>query len=408
MYRVIAKIARASLVRRRSRSVLVVLMISVSLWGLLLMEGIYDGMTEQMIDNVIRSDSGHISVFHSGYRLDPDIHKLILADIDITSLLNSNNKVASFTKRIKQDGLIATAQYSKSASIIGIELDAEKRHGQLHKYIINGDYGFGSKNKGAIIGSRLAAKLKLTIGNKVIISGQDSANEVSAIALKISGIIKTNNMALDQSSIFIDIQKARELLSIPVGVSQFSISLHSEESIANLKDNLQENFPKLEIFSWDELYPALMQGRVVMRGFIMVMGGIVFCVAGMGIFGVMLVSVIERFREFGIMLAVGTKFSQITQIVLTESLLLGLSGYIVGILLGGLTLLYFKYYGLDLSIFGEGLETFGIDSITYAIIRPSYFTYSFAAILISSLFSTLLPLRVLKKAKPIEAIRMIG
>ncbi len=407
MYRVFAKIARSSLGRRRSRSALVVLMIAISLWGLLLMEGIYDGMTEQMINNAIRSDSGHITMFHSGYRLDPDIHKLITVSSDIESQLNSNKSVRSFTKRIKQDGLIATAQYSKSASIFGVNLTDEENHGQLSNYIIDGEYNFGTKKRGAIIGSRLAEKLKVTIGKKVIISAQSIDNEVSAMALKVSGIIRTNNMALDDSALFIDIQKARELLNISDGISQFSILLNDEENIPALKSSLQEQFPNLETFSWDEIYPALMQSRVMMTGFIMVMGGIVFCVAGIGIFGVMLVSVMERFREFGIMLAVGTKFSQVVQIVLTEALLLGVTGYGVGVLLGGLTLLYFKQQGLDLSIFGEGLETFGIDSITYAIIRPSYFTYAFAAIFTSSLLSTLFPLRVLKRAKPIEAITKI-
>ena len=77
MFKVLVRIALSSLGRRMSRSMLVILMIAMSLWGLLFMEGIYDGMTEQVIDNAVRSDSGDISVFAKGYRLDPGLDKRV-------------------------------------------------------------------------------------------------------------------------------------------------------------------------------------------------------------------------------------------------------------------------------------------------------------------------------------------
>jgi len=145
----------------------------------------------------------------------------------------------------------------------------------------------------------------------------------------------------------------------------------------------------------------------MMKGFNTVTNIIVFCVAGLGIFGVMLVSVMERLREFGILLAIGTGFKQICWMVIAESIFLGIIGFIGGAILGGATLYYFLKKGLDLTIFSEGLEAFGIDTITYAIIRPEYFTYSFTAVILAILISVILPLRILKKAKPIEAIYKI-
>ena len=407
MYRLTSKIAWASLVRRRTRSVLVVMMIAVSLWGLFFMEGIYDGMTEQMINNAIRSDSGHISLFGEGYRLDPDLSRQVDDVAVVDSLLARDSRVLSYVKRLKQDGLVATAHYSRGVAIFGVDLAAEEKHGRLKGYLSQGEFSFGKKGRGAIIGFKLADKLQVRIGSKIVLSAQDSHEEVSAAPLKVRGILKTNNMALDENAVFIGDKKARKLLSMDEGVSQVAVILHDEAQIAGLQQELRRQFPHLEILRWDELYPALMQSRVMMEGFNLVTSLLIFCVAALGIFGVMLVSVLERLREFGIMLAIGTRFSQLRNIIFVESFFLGFIGFSLGSLVGGATLYFFKVNGLDLSMFSDAFDEFGMDAVTYAIIRPGYFVMALAAVTLATFLSVLIPLRVLKKSKPIEAINKV-
>lgn len=406
MYRLTGKIAWASLMRRRTRSVLVVMMIAVSLCGLFFMEGIYDGMTEQMINNAIRSDSGHISLFGEGYRLDPDLSKQVDVAV-VDSLLARDSRVLSYVKRIKQDGLVATAHYSRGVAIFGVDLASEEKHGRLKGYLSRGEFSFGKKGRGAIIGFKLADKLQVRIGSKIVLSAQDSHGEVSAAPLKVRGILKTNNMALDENAVFIGDKKARKLLSMDEGVSQVAVILHDEAQIAGLQQELRRQFPHLEILRWDELYPALMQSRVMMEGFNLVTSLLIFCVAALGIFGVMLVSVLERLREFGIMLAIGTRFSQLRNIIFVESFFLGFIGFSLGSLVGGATLYFFKVNGLDLSMFSDAFDEFGMDAVTYAIIRPGYFVTALAAVTLATFLSVLIPLRVLKKSKPIEAINKV-
>lgn len=408
MFRLIIKIALASLTRRKSRTALAIIMITTSLWSLLVMEGLYDGMTEQMINNSIRAGSGHITLLPHGYRHDPDIKKLIRTDREIGTLLGRDPRVKSFVSRIEQDGLIATARYARNARIYGVDLQAEQNHGTLDEYLKEGRYDFGPKGRGAIIGSKLADKLKIGLGKKVVISAQDTSGNVSSMPLKIVGIFKTNNMAVDESGLFMDRTKVATLLSVQESVTRINVLLHSEEDIHGMQQQLQKHYADLDILRWDEIYPALMQSRVMMQGFNLVTNLLVFCIAGLGIFGVILVSVIERIREFGIMQAVGTEFSLIRGIVLTESLSIGLIGYLLGSLLGGASLAYFAVNGLDLSLFSAGLDEFGLATITYAIIRPGYFITALIAVVMATLLSVIFPLRVLKRAKPIEAINSIG
>ena len=147
-----------------------------------------------------------------------------------------------------------------------------------------------------------------------------------------------------------------------------------------------------------------MQSKAIMEKYSLISYVLIFFVAGIGIFGVVLVSVLERLREFAILQAIGTPFKMLAQIIFLESLFIGIAGFILGCILGGGTLYYFYIYGLDLSAFSNALDEFGMDAITYAVIKSSYFITGFFAVLIAVILSIIFPLRYLKKSKPIEVI----
>ncbi len=148
MFKTAVKIGITSLLRRRTRSILLIVMIAVSLWGLLFIEGIYDGMTEQMIANAIRSDSGHISIYAQGYRLNPDLSRWIDNPTVLETFLTDKPPVKSFVARLKQDGLVATAHYSRGIAILGVDLTREVKHSHLESYLQQGELSFGNKNRG--------------------------------------------------------------------------------------------------------------------------------------------------------------------------------------------------------------------------------------------------------------------
>ncbi|HHO65346.1 MAG TPA: FtsX-like permease family protein, partial [Epsilonproteobacteria bacterium] len=182
----------------------------------------------------------------------------------------------------------------------------------------------------------------------------------------------------------------------------------SEKESTVLKKKLSKDFPKLEVFSFKELYPQLKQMQSMMDVFNGITFSIVMIVVFIGILGVMYVSILDRIREFGILLSVGYAYRYIRLQIITESLFLGLSGYVLGTILGLVILNYLKHYGLNLTMFAEGMESFGMDPVIYATSKSSYFISTFFAILFASLFSVWLPLRKIKKLNPVEVIRSIG
>ena len=144
-----------------------------------------------------------------------------------------------------------------------------------------------------------------------------------------------------------------------------------------------------------------------MRYFSSITSVFMFLVASIGIFGVVLVGVLERIKEFGIMLAIGTQFKDIAKMIIYESLIITIFGYILGAILGYFILLYLKIYGIDLIQYSDAFAVFGMDSSIRATIRLEYFTIPLFTTIIATLLATILPIKKIKDSKPIEAIKDI-
>jgi len=364
------------------------------------LQGIYDGMTINMIDKIKRSDCGEISIYAKGYRLEPLIENSIKEGDTIKKSLVQRSDVRAVVKRFSVEGLSATARKSAFSKIIGIDLEDEVAFGDFDKFLIKGKLVLDKR--GALIGSELARTLKVHVGSKVIFSTQDSSGEINAIALKIRGIVRTSNVTLDRAALFVESARLYSFLGVdPRSATQIAIRTQSQQLAALLK----EQYKTLDVKSLLELYPMLKQMQEIMKIFNAITFSIVMLVVFIGILGVMYVSILERIREFGIMKGVGMAYRYIRLQIIFEALFVGLSGYLSGALLGVLGLLYLQHFGLDLSRWAEGMEHFGYDAIIYAQIKLSYFSNTFFAIITASLMSVILPLKKIKTLNPIDVIK---
>ena len=403
MFKTILYMAYRNALLRLSRTILLILMISMSMGTMVALEGLYDGMSQHMINKAKRSDSGEISLYARSYRLEDDIKYHIDNVTQKSEILRQIPGVTQLLWRIQANGLAQTARKSDPARVVGIDPLSEETFGRFSDFLQEGTLDFG-KN-GVFVGSEIAKKLKLHIGSKLIFTTQDSKLEIQSIALHVKAIIHTSNIKLDEHALFVQREKLVSLLSLPKdSATQIALRSDSRES-SRLKSRIQKIFPDLDVETFTELYPQLKQMQSLMDIFNEITFAIVMVVVFIGILGVMYVSILERIREFGILLSIGYAYRYIRWQIMAEALFLGLTGYIFGLLFGLLILVYLKYYGLDLSIFSEGMSMFGLESTIYATIRSSYFVSTFFAILAASLLSVLLPLQKIKKLNPIEVIR---
>lgn len=400
MYKLILKMAWKNSFIRLSRTLLVIIMIAVSMSMMLGIQGIYDGMVNNMVDKNKRSDSGDISIFAKDYRVNRDLSYRVKNAQEIKAEIQKMDGVEAVALRLRADGLLSTARKSSFALVVGIDLDEEERFGKFSEFLKEGSVDL--QKQGAIIGIELAKTLKVRVGSKVIFSTQDGSGEINSIALYIRAIVQTTNIALDNSAIFIDIGQLHKFLgTASTEATQIAVKSKDEKLYGELK----AKYPNLDVKSFLELQPMIKQMQDLMVIFNSVTFFIVMSVVFVGIFGVMYVSILDRIREFGIMLSVGMHYKYIRLQILFEALFVGLIGYLSGAVLGAVILMYLKNHGIDLSSFSDALEMWGYESTIHGTIKVSYFTTTFAAIITASLFSILIPLRKIKKLNPIEVIK---
>ena len=405
MYKLAQHLAWLSLWRRKTRSLMVIMMIALSLSGLLGLQGLYDGMISHLINTTIRSDSGEISIYAKEYRLNKSLDYRLSPLSKFENTFSKIEEIDAYAVRLEQEGLIATAHKSLGATLKGISLEKEQNFGQLDAFITEGTYSFGKGNKNALIGSALAKKFHLTIGSRVIFTAQDVTGEINSISFRISGILKSGNPAIDENTVFVSMEKMSKFLNLKQSATQIALRVKDTEHIGIVQKELQLLLPDIDVLRWDELYPLLIQMQELMNIFNLASYAIVFIVAALGIFGVMLVSVLERMREFSIMLAIGTPYKIVRNQILLEASFLGLIGYLAGAFLGWCLLLYMSTSGIDMRSFEAGLEMYGYSAVMYANMHLYYFFQAFFAVFFATLLSVIWPLRKLKKIKPIQVIQ---
>ena len=399
MYKIILNIALRNAFLRKSRAILLILMISFSMGVMLSIEGLYDGMATNMIDKTKRSNSGEISIYAKEYRSNKDIKYTIKDTQTIVEAIKTIDGVY-VVSRFSVEGLSQSATKSYPASLVGVDFEDEEVFGKFSEFVKEGNLDLGKR--GCAIGKELAKNLKLRLGSKVIFTSRDAHGDIQSTLFRIKAIINSSNMIIDNQSIFTTKAKVLAFAGVDkTSSTQIAIRTSTQDAI----DAIKVKYTNYDALDFKELNPTLRQMQDMMNIFNSITFFIVMFVVFIGILGVMYVSILDRIREFGIMLALGYKYSFIRTQVIYEALFLGLAGFIFGSIIGLALLSYLKYYGLDLSSFADGMASFGMASILHADIKLSYFTSSFFAIILASILSVFLPLKKIKKLNPTEVIK---
>jgi len=409
MYKHILKIGFLNLFRRKSRSFSVIIMIAFGVSMLMFTQGIYEGMVKQMFNDAIRTGAGQIEICKKGFYESQLLSDYIHDPAAVEKILKSNQAVWAYTYRLKADGLVSSSKYSQGVKVIGINSENEKHFINYKKPVISGSFDLPERK--AIIGYRLADKLKVKVGKKIVVNGQALDKELAASVFRISGIIRTNNPEIDDAAVIINLSEMQYLLKI-TGVSEFNLLVKNEKLLPQIMQALNSEFSlkvkqRLDVIPWQKIYSLFVMMDSMMDYFIYISYFIVFMAVAVGFFNIMLISVLERVREFGILIALGTSFRLISIMIFFEAFFIGFIGFLVGSIFGFLILLYCSIYGLNLSFFSEGLNSFGMSAILFTDIKIGYFVLAFVAVFITTLCSIIIPIYKLRKLRPVEAIRFV-
>ena len=404
----IFKLAWKNVWRNRTRSLVVIGSIILGLWAGIFLNGFFLGMTSQRSGDILRSEISHIQVHHEEFKSEfkPELDIGILAK-EIVARLDTDRRVESYTTRSISVGMIATAHANTGAQLVGINPESEAKLTHLEEYLIEGEFLKANSRNKCLIGQELAEKLKVRLGSKVILSFQNLNGEISQIKLKVVGLYQTVNTAKDRLFVYLPQSTLNGALGDAEIVHEIAVFANNRDDIVPIRDEIRSAFPSLLTEYWGELSPELELLAETSDQYMIIFMGIIMAALAFGIINTMLMAILERTKEIGMLKAIGMSRGRVFSLIMFETLFLVLVGTPLGIALGFLTIQWTNRVGIDLSYFSEGLRSFGYDTLVRPEIPVEEYMNVLVLVVVVAFIAAIYPSFKALRLNTLEALRKI-
>ncbi len=401
----IAQFAWKNIWRNKRRSLILVLAACFGIWGGIFTSGISVGMWEGTIESAIDRELSHIQIHHPKFRDEKLVQQFIPNIDDVRKNLQNEHLISGYSERVIVEGVIFSPVTTRGVKILGIEPSQEKKVTSIYKKIIEGDYFVEGRENQIVIGSKLAEQLKVKLNSKVVLSFQSMDNNLVASAFRVAGIFKTESSTYDASVVFVRRDELQSLLGAKDVVHEIAIRVKDISLIDTVKNRLRANITNTAVEDWEEIAPEYALTRGILYLELNIFMGIILFALLFGISNTMMMSVFERIREFGMLIAIGMKRSRLFGLIILESVMLLFTGGAIGTLFGWLTVLILSKTGVDLSIAAEGLSAYNMPVVLYPKVPFHMYVSLFFMMLATAIIASISPAVKAIRLKPAEAMR---
>jgi ABC-type lipoprotein release transport system permease subunit len=391
--------------RNKKRSGIIIAAIAFGLWGGLFSGALMVGMMENMVETAISRDLSHIQIHKQDYDQDQDVRNFIPDGPVVLKNVRQNTRIQAAEGRTVIMGMAASPTSSYGVRIVGLIPEDSRKVTDIHAQVLEGSFFDSPRRNPILIGKKLAERLNLKLRSKVVLSFQDLDGNIAYMACRVIGIFKTNSTQFDEMNAYVKQEDLFRVLESDPIIHEIAIRALNIETIEQLKGDLQQAFPALQIESWIDLAPELAYLSTSTGLYTYIFVGIILFALLFGITNTMLMSVVDRIRELGVLIAIGMKKGRIFLMILLETILLSLTGGLFGTIIGVLTIAYFGRVGIDLTFVSTGLESWGMAAVLYPFLPAAMYLILTIMIIIAANIAAILPAWKATHLVPSEAIR---
>lgn len=402
----IAAISWRNVWRNRLRSFIIILAITAGLTGGIFTVAMHNGLVEQKLRTAVDTQTAHLQIHAPRFQKNKDI-RLYLSNADvIADSLTKQAEVKAIAMRLVATAMVATSTANAGVQLNGIDPEMERQVSTIYQSMVEGDYFESAKRNQIVISSRTASKLDVGINGKVVVTLQDFNGDIVGAAFRVSGIFRTTHSVFDEANVFVRKGDLERIVSMPGRVNEIAVRLHEIESVPQVQASMQREFSgdNAEILSWREIQPELayINDATWQINYLILI--IILLALAFGILNTMLMAIFERVKEIGVLMAVGMSKPRIFWMIILETVFLSLTGGVVGIAVSAWLVYTTGASGIDLSMFAQGLESFGLSSMIYPSLDPRFYVTLAIMVIIAAMLSALYPAIKALKLKPVEAI----
>lgn len=404
----IFKVAWRNIWRSKVRSFIVIGSIAVGIWAGLLIIGFSFGMNNERTASAIGTTIGHAQIHSNTFDAEPLSSATLGDSADVVALRRTVEDlpfVAGTAQRTVLQGMINSAKSARAVRIMGVWPEDERLQTTLPMNLVEGDFFESTGRNRLVIGEKLANRLGLKLRSKVVLTFQDAEGTLSRASFRVSGIYKTLNATWDEFHLYVHHEDLEKTLGTPLVhevLVRFNETVNTDEKAVEMASSLPEG---VALKSWKQVNPELGFADDMMAIMLVLVLGIIMMALLFGIINNMLMAILERRRELGMLMAVGMNKRKLFLMILVETLMLGFVGGPIGIVLGDLSTRLMMQIGIDLTSKKDGLAELGVQSIIYPEIVPEYYIIIAIMVVTTALIASILPAVRALKLNPVQAIR---
>lgn len=406
------KLGWRNLWRNPARSLVQLLVISGSLAFVIWIQNISGGTYEKMIQDAVRSGSGHLSLHHPEY-VSERLTEMFFHLPPAQKLLENNPAFAHTLARLHLPALARSSRENTSVMVMGVDFGAESAVNPLlgGKRLVGGSMPEEGSRDRAYLGLKLAEKLRIKVGQKFVVMFQDFSGEISSKLYRVSGVFKSGVTQIDNTMMFVDRRHLATSLGNPDAVHEVAVVLKDMHQLQKQVAALKAARPagsEFGVFRWEETSKQIADTIKMDQAQFKFMIFLLFVLVGLGTVNLLLMSILERTREFGLLQSLGMQKSRIRQLIFAEALVLGLTGSAMGLGFGSLASFYTWYHGLDMTAMFAAQEVAGLlfEPIIVSTWNWEWMAGLSLAMIILVLAASIYPARKALNVNPAEAMRV--
>jgi len=403
-------LAWKNLWRNRRRTIITLAAIAFSIMLVQALHNLSAGVYTGMVDSGVRAGSGHIAVYHQGY-LESREETLYFEDHNLVTEIEEIDGVEQVMPRLYIPALAQSSRESRGILLIGVDPERERQINPFLKSLPEDAMIRSVDSRDAVVGARLLDELQIKPGQKFVVTAQHQDGTLHSELLHVRGVVSSGMKDIDGSLILVGRERAGLLTGSSGSVHELAVILSDpsyEKSVHGQITTMLAAHPGIEAVNWERAMPNLANAIKLdysSQKFIFI---IILLIVTIGVVNTLLMSVMERMREFGVILALGSKPMTLRGMIMLEALSLGLLAATLGTLLGSLATWYLVAVGIDLAdLVPETLEFGGVvfDPIMRASWNPGWMIQIALYVVGLTLLAALYPAIKAGRITPVEGMR---
>jgi ABC-type lipoprotein release transport system permease subunit len=366
--------------------------------------GFMNGFMVSYMAEAKKYDLSNVQIHHPDFHLDHDVNFIIPDGAQKLDEIRAWPEVSAATSRVLVNAMISSAKKSSGVQIRGINVEEEDAVTDISSLIVDGAFFEGVSRNPVVIGSKLAEELQVKVRSKIVLTFTDKDGEMVAAAFRVAGIVKSSSLKINETYAYVRQGDILPLIGLENGVHEIAMvtPVTLEEEVVVKK--YAQMFPEDLAQGWREIAPELAVLEEAYGQMLYVLMFIILTALVFGIINTMLMAVLERIREIGMLMAVGMAKMRVFMMIVIETVYLSLVAAPFGLAISYFNIEYYAERGVDLSAYSEGLEAFGYSQFLYPYLDPEVYIIVTVGIVITAILGAIYPALKAIKLKPVEAL----